>query len=156
QDRPVAFAFSPDGHSLGCASKDGTASLIDVAGQTQPVVLRGHREALNEVAFSPDGGWVATTSNDHTTRIWDSPTGQSLATLPGPWFMSGVAFSPDGSYLGVSDENEHPGVLLYRIMGRRLQRRLPGHAHGVQCVAAHPRLDRIATGADDHRVFVWN
>jgi WD40 repeat protein len=155
-DRPVAFAFSPDGHTLGCASKDRTAILIDVTGQTQPVVLRGHREALNELAFSPDGGWVATTSNDHTARIWDSLTGQLLATLPGPWFMFGVDWSPDGSYLGVSDENEKPGVMLYRVTGRRLERRLSGHAHGVQCVAAHPRLDRIATGADDHRVFVWS
>jgi WD40 repeat protein len=155
-DRPVALAFSPDGRTLGCASKDRTAILMDIAGQAQPVVLRGHREALNELAFSPDGAWVATTSNDHTARIWDSLTGQSLATLPGPWFMSGVAWSPDGAFLGVSDENEKPGVMLYRVTGRRLQRRLSGHAHGVQCVAAHPRLNRIATGADDHRIFVWD
>jgi WD40 repeat protein len=150
----VKFAFSADGNTLGSTSWDQTATLWDVAGARQPVVLRGHRETINDLAFSPDGRWVATASTDFTARIWDVLTGQSVATLPGPWFMVGVLWSPDGAFLAVRADTRW--VYLYRIAGRRIFQRLAMHQHGVQCVAAHPRLDRFATGADDHLVIEWD
>ena len=45
--------------------------------------LQGHRAVVNDVAFSPDGGAIATVSGDYTARIWDTQTGRELATLPG-------------------------------------------------------------------------
>jgi WD40 repeat protein len=33
-------------------------------------VLRGHRTAVGQVAFSPDGSKVASVSGDGTARIW--------------------------------------------------------------------------------------
>ena len=48
-----------------------------------------------------------------TTRIWDARDGQSLAVLPGPWFMRAVAFSPDGDYLAAAaDRWQTHGVPL--------------------------------------------
>jgi len=40
--------------------------------------------------------------------------------------------------------------------GRQISQRLVRHRNGVQCVAASPRAERFATGADDHCVFDWN
>ena len=126
-----------------------------MAGSKQPVVLRGHRETINDLAFSPDGGWVVTASTDFTARIWDAVTGQSLATLPGRWFMLDVGWSPDGTFLAVGGDTSID-LALYRVTGRQIFQRLARHRHGVQCVAANPRLERIATGADDHVVFDWD
>ena len=83
-------------------------------------------------------------------------TGQSLATLPGPWFMTGIGWSPDGAFLAASDGNENPRIFLYQVTGRQVHQRITGHGNGVQCVTADPRLDRLATGADDHLVFEWD
>jgi WD40 repeat protein len=148
------FAFSADGRTLGSASWDRTAILWDVAGRSQPVVLRGHRETVNDLAFSPDAGWVVTAGNDFTARVWDVLTGQSLATLPCSSFVLDVGWSPDGALLAMTD---YPGsIFLYRVTGRQIAQRLTGHGHGVQCVCANPRRERLATGADDHMVFDWD
>jgi WD40 repeat protein len=152
------FAFSADGNTLGSASLDQTVTLWDVAGRRQPVVLRGHRDQVYDLAFGPDGGWVVTSSIDFTARVWDVVTGQSLATLPGSWFLLDVGWSPDGAFLAVGGDTsgDSGSISLYRVTGRRVFQRLPGHRHGVQCVAANPRVERFATGADDHVVIEWD
>ena len=55
---------------------------------------------VESVAFSPDGRFLASGSQDQTVRLWEVPTGQSLKTLSGHtnkvW---SVVFSPDGRLL---------------------------------------------------------
>jgi WD40 repeat protein len=62
--------------------------------------LEGHDSSVSAVAFSPDGKTLASGSYDHTVRLWDPATGQSLQTLEGhdDW-VSAVTFSPDGRTL---------------------------------------------------------
>jgi WD40 repeat protein len=49
------------------------------------------------VAFSSDGQILASGSNDHTIKLWDTKTGAELQTLKGhvDWVRS-VAYSNDG------------------------------------------------------------
>ena len=147
--------FSPDGTTLGSAL-GRSATLWDVARREERLTLRGHKDQLTDLAFSPDGHWLATTSVDHTTRIWDDRTGQSLAVLPGREFMTAVAFSPDSQYLAASSRGDPCPVSLYQLLGRRERRWLVGHDFSTQCLTFHPHLPRLASGADDHAVIVWD
>jgi WD40 repeat protein len=61
---------------------------------------------VTAVAFSPDGTQLATTSHDHTARIWDLATAQTRTTLTGHTGpVTAVAFSPDGTLLATASRD---------------------------------------------------
>ncbi len=64
----------------------------------------GHSAGVNAVAFSPDGGAIATGSKDRTIKLWHAATGKELHTVPGfNGEVTAVAFSGDGKVIaGVS------------------------------------------------------
>ena len=58
--------------------------------------LRGHRDVVMSVAYSPDGSLIATGSRDGTIRLWDGTTGKEKKILRGHVEVRSIAFSPDG------------------------------------------------------------
>ena len=98
---PVRNAvLSPQGRQLAVSVEtENIARLYDCATGAE-WQLAGHRDFVSGLAFSPDGSILATGSMDGAIRLWNTASGQSIASLPGHMQeTTDVAFSPDGRTL---------------------------------------------------------
>ena len=71
------------------------------------LLLVGHEGSVRSADFSPDGSRILTASDDNTARLWDSSSGQLLATLKGhEATVWSAAFSPDGKRIVTASEDK--------------------------------------------------
>lgn len=66
----LTVAVSPDGESIVTGVEDGTVRMRNVlTGKNS--ALRGHTDAVNDVAYDPKGRYIVSASKDRTLRVWD-------------------------------------------------------------------------------------
>jgi WD40 repeat protein/serine/threonine protein kinase len=91
----TVVGFSRDGKRLATASTE--VKVWDAQTGKELLALKGHADNVLDVAFSPDGKRLVSTSLDKTVKVWDAQTGQELLNLKGGGFS--VAISQDGHRL---------------------------------------------------------
>jgi WD40 repeat protein len=104
----TSVACSPTGPILASGLSNGVVELWRADRLDKPLhTLAAHTdkpEGVVEVAFSPNGKWLASTSRvDPEAKVWDVETGKRLAVLHHAQPPSGLAFVGDGGSLAVAD-----------------------------------------------------
>jgi WD40 repeat protein len=159
EGRLLAAALSPDGRTLavggfGSSSGDHPVYLIDLAAGHLRRVLRGHRDSVFSLGFSPDGKRLASGSADGSARVWSPESGECLRTLTGhKGPVQAVAFSRSGRKLATASWDGTARV--WSVATGKTTAVLRGHAGRVLGVAWSPDGKTIATGAMDRSVRLW-
>ena len=123
--------------------------------------LQGHAARLCNVAFHPTGKYVATTSFDHTWRLWDVETssmsngGTELLLQDGhAREVYGVGFHPDGSLVSTTDFG---GVVqCWDLRTGKSACHFVGHAKRVLCCEFAPNGFQLVSAGDDGSIKIWD
>lgn len=104
----TSVAFDHDGRYLAAGTfSDGVQVLVvwDFEKQEKVFELPGHHDRINAVAFSPDGSWLVSASDDCTVRVWNVLTGRLVVARQFDAAVQSLAFSADGNYLFTGNAN---------------------------------------------------
>jgi WD40 repeat protein len=178
-DPITALAWSPNGTVLAVGAQDGVVQVWGVDGTPQLersliglTPLPGQPEAIQALAFSPDGGLLAGSDKSQTTTvghtlvspvaamaIWHVDSGALVASPSDLGAGNGlngadvVAFSPDGKLLAASLLTG--GLRVFDPATGRVVRTLPDPGDASISLAFAPD-GALAAGTLSGTVQMWN
>ena len=140
-------------------STDRRIQVCAVGSAAPLATLAGHGDEVNAVRWSPDGGRLASCSDDGTARIWDpSPGGRGCtATLAGhAKEVYTLRWAPaSGLRPCIATASFDATVRLWDPATGACTATLAGHAQPVYSVAFSPDGTHVASGAFDRCLHVW-
>ena len=156
----LAVALAPDG--LRLASARANQLLIHTLGATNRTLtttLTGARDAIQSVAWSADGRWLAA-GEFRRVLLFDAKTLKPFGTLDKPLAgrATAIAFTPDGNTLAVADSpGGAPGqVHLWKMGDEKPFASWTAHNDSILDLKISANGKLLATGSADKLARVWN
>jgi WD40 repeat protein/serine/threonine protein kinase len=97
--RVTSISFHPKGHVFASVGRDVLVRLWSARTLEPLASLEGHTDSLQSVVFHPDGSRLATGGRDGSLKLWDFESLTEAATLGGSGWVGAMTFSPDGTML---------------------------------------------------------
>ena len=150
--RVLSVDYSPDGKTLAYGTFDSVL-ILDAENGTL-IKLWPIPSHVGDLAFSADGRLLATGSDDHLIRLWETSNYELQTTLYGhSHYVNGVAFSPDGKLVVSGSHDQRVGI--WDVESGQLLNMMEGHDNAVLRVAINPAGTLIASISWDGTVRLW-
>ncbi|MCL2711231.1 MAG: WD40 repeat domain-containing protein [Planctomycetaceae bacterium] len=158
RNSPIPIVKSLDlgqqGQLLAFGGDDHIVRLWNIQSQRFVAPLRGHREAILGLTFSPDAARLATVAQDGQIHFWNVRDGNRLRTLNEPVRGTRVImFKSDGSRFAVSGYDNN--VRIYDAATYQLVATLPTHDTNNEAIAYSTDGSLLAVGGRTGVVRIW-
>ncbi len=156
-----SVAFSPDeklvvaGFGTQVFGEEFIAILWDLESGNEMQRFDGHSQSVSNVAFSPDGQFIVTGSQDRRVKLWDLANGEEIRTFSGhEGGITSLNFSPNGQFLLTSSFDDT--ARLWDVETGDEIKRFAGHTNGVTEADFSPDVRHVITCSSDKTVRIWS
>lgn len=151
-DWVFAVAWNADGTQLATGSRDKTAKVFDAKTGELLITYNGHNQPVRGVLFHPEGKEVYSAGSDNKLHRWSIAEGKKAADAG----LGGEAYklAPAGeTFFASSADNK---VRQFNASDQKQIREFSGAKDWVLSTAYHAGAKRLAGGAFDGQVHIWN
>jgi WD40 repeat protein len=150
----VAWSF--DSIYLATAGADGTVRIWNTTTREDPLIYRGHRQAVFDVKWSPLANThIVSASKDKTVQIWDPMTGKTkFVYTQHNKSVQAAEWSPDGGFIAsagadatirVWDATTGKDYAIYR-----------DHTSTIWALSWPPFGTDLASASEDGTMRIWS
>jgi WD40 repeat protein/serine/threonine protein kinase len=124
--------------------------------------LMGHSSYVYDVAFSPDGAWLASGDWGGSVRLWSTRSGNLLREFQAADPVTSLRISPDGRLLAAAGKGRT--IMIWNTSDGRLEAELVGPSPQIRGIAFSPDGRRLASthvtanssAGSDGLLLVWD
>lgn len=137
-----------------------------------PVVeleMGGHLATINEIAFTPDGNFLVSASNDKTIRVWNPRTAETVNVIRGQYGpgtegqIYAIAISPDsrsvvaGGWFGAAGAFQPccGDLRRFDLLSGRMLGVFKGHTAPATSLAFSQNGEMLISASTNGEVYLW-
>jgi WD40 repeat protein len=151
--------WSPDSRFLAVSistndvNKNNSIMIWDSQQEYWARTLAGYDDTISEVAWSPNGSYLAGASQDKTTRVWDVASGSVKLTLLQGDGVRCVTWAPNSMQIATGGRDMLTKV--WDVSNGKLCRTFQ-QSGDVNSAKWSPNSDLLATGTQDGFLWIWD
>jgi len=152
-------AFNPQGTVLAYANLSNIV-LLDLSDLKSQTILKGQPSSMMfDLAFSPDGNTLASTSTSGNLILWNLDSDHRLQHLienkVSDWVQT-INFIPSTQSFAVGWDNNSMVDLWDITSGKQIGQFVSGRSGGIKSLAISSDGQLLATGGSDQNVLLWD
>ena len=148
--------FTPNMKQAISGTENGNIFVWNFKPQMRPFKFSQHKGAITDLAINPLGDIIASSSTDHTVRLWTNAVGgknKILKCHPSP--IRSVDFSSDGKFL-MTGSNDKTIKIFELYPKHKFISSYKGHSNWVRCARFSPDNRLIGSCGDDNAVIIFD
>jgi eukaryotic-like serine/threonine-protein kinase len=155
--RIQSVSLSPTERQWASGHENGTVTLWTFPASKQQAEFSAHSEAVNELAFSPDGDLIVSASDDGYVHLFNVPAPLHLGGFRAHYNSAGaVCFSPDGQRLVTGGRTLKEPATLWDLATRRTLISLKGQGRSHVDLVFSPDGNTLVGLDNDGNVDLWH